>query len=472
MNKNKELAKNTLIITIGRISTQFLSFLLLPLYTALLTTEEYGTVDLVNTYSQLLLPIVILQMDQALLRFMILDRASNGNNRKCISTTSIVFLTQAIVFSFLYFVVTRFWQNQYAIYLYLNVLAMCLSSYSLQAARGFGDNVTYSVSSFISGALTIALNVLFIAGLHMKSEGMLIAAIIGNIVASVYILLKDRVYKYISISEFDKSLLKQMLIYAWPLIPNALIWWVVNASDRSIVLLFLGASANGILAVSHKFPSLIMTLYNIFHLSWTESAALHLHEEDRDEFFSSVFDTVFRLASVVSLLLIAIMPFIFNIFINESFSDAYYQIPIYTIASFFNIIVGLYSVVYISNMKTGEIAKTSLFSGIINIVVNIALIRYIGLYAASISSAIAFGTMAIYRAIDIRKTIKQSINMKLLISVLVFFAIGFFVYYQPSYIGKIIYLIVTIVYSVFINKYSIKKIIGFMKSKILEKHKM
>lgn len=49
MSRIKDLAKNTLIITIGRISTQFITFLLLPLYTALLTTEEYGTVDLITT---------------------------------------------------------------------------------------------------------------------------------------------------------------------------------------------------------------------------------------------------------------------------------------------------------------------------------------------------------------------------------------------------------------------------------------
>ena len=57
MNREKDLTKNTLIITVGRISTQFVSFLLLPLYTALLSTTEYGTVDLVTTLVQLLIPV-------------------------------------------------------------------------------------------------------------------------------------------------------------------------------------------------------------------------------------------------------------------------------------------------------------------------------------------------------------------------------------------------------------------------------
>ena len=64
MIRTKELGKNTLIITIGRISTQFITFLLLPLYTALLSTEEYGSVDLVTTIVQLLVPIVSIMIDQ------------------------------------------------------------------------------------------------------------------------------------------------------------------------------------------------------------------------------------------------------------------------------------------------------------------------------------------------------------------------------------------------------------------------
>lgn len=56
MSRAGELAKNTFIITVGRVATQFISFLLLPMYTVLLTSEEYGTVDLITTIVQLLVP--------------------------------------------------------------------------------------------------------------------------------------------------------------------------------------------------------------------------------------------------------------------------------------------------------------------------------------------------------------------------------------------------------------------------------
>lgn len=58
-NTNKALFKNTGIIAIGQISTKIVNFLLLPLYTALLTTQEYGLVDILSTYSALIVVIEI-----------------------------------------------------------------------------------------------------------------------------------------------------------------------------------------------------------------------------------------------------------------------------------------------------------------------------------------------------------------------------------------------------------------------------
>ena len=71
MSRRKEIVKNTAILTIGKMCTQFVSFLLLPLYTALLSTEEYGIVDLFTTYMALILPLVCWQLDQGIFLFMI-----------------------------------------------------------------------------------------------------------------------------------------------------------------------------------------------------------------------------------------------------------------------------------------------------------------------------------------------------------------------------------------------------------------
>ena len=77
MSREKELAKNTIILAFGKICTQSISFLMLPFYTAVLDTKDYGTFDLLVTYATLLLPLVNWQFDQGLFRFMLEKRGNH-----------------------------------------------------------------------------------------------------------------------------------------------------------------------------------------------------------------------------------------------------------------------------------------------------------------------------------------------------------------------------------------------------------
>ena len=71
MNQKKQLLVNTIIIAIGKLSTQVVSFLLLPLYTSKLSPAEYGTYDFLVTLSTFLLPIITLLMEESMFRFLI-----------------------------------------------------------------------------------------------------------------------------------------------------------------------------------------------------------------------------------------------------------------------------------------------------------------------------------------------------------------------------------------------------------------
>jgi O-antigen/teichoic acid export membrane protein len=68
MSRTRSLAKNTLLIAISKISTQSVLFFMLPLYTASLSTSEYGAVDLIITYGGLFAPLIMLNVQQAVFR--------------------------------------------------------------------------------------------------------------------------------------------------------------------------------------------------------------------------------------------------------------------------------------------------------------------------------------------------------------------------------------------------------------------
>ncbi|WP_195415855.1 lipopolysaccharide biosynthesis protein [Enterocloster citroniae] len=452
MNKNEELAKNTAIITVGKICTQFMSFFLMPLYTSVLTPEEYGIVDLIITYSSLLMPVILFQVDQALFRFLIDVRNNNQEKEKIISTIFVFALMQAVITIIIFAFIQSLITTEYKWFLLFNILASICANMMLQTARGFGDNVSYAFGSFLSAFMQILGNVFLLIIINMGVYGMLYASIFSQLFTAILLFFRERIYAFISIKKVNKGILRKILQYSMPLIPNALCWWVLSASDRTIVLAFLGTSFNGLLSIGHKFSSAYITFYNIFNISWTESAALHINDSDQEIFFSGVITNMFKLFMCTAVGIIASLPFAFPVLINSKFQEAYKIIPIFMLSSMLNVVVGLYSVVYVALKKTKEIAKTSIYSGIINIVMHILLIKFIGLYAAAISTVFAFGLIAVYRYFDIKKYIQIRLEKKWIVLIVFMYIVTCFSYYTNRTLLQITVLLGVFIISFVINK--------------------
>lgn len=466
MSKGKDLAKNTAIVSIGKICTQLITFLLLPVYTAVLSNEEYGVVDLLNTLTSLLLPIVTLQIEQGIFRYLIDCRENNEKQIKLITTIIRFMIIQSIACIVIFLCVSPFIHNEYKYFLMANLLMGIFSSLLLQICRGLGDNATYAIGSFVTGAFTVVLNVIFIVAFRWGAYGMLGATAISNFICAVYIFLKRKIYKYIKPKQFDKTILKEIIKYSVPLIPNMISWWIVSASDRTIISAVIGIAQNGIYSAANKFSGVFTTLYSVFNLTWTESASININSEDRDEFFSKILDFVIRFFGCLCLGTIAVMPFVFNILINEKFAEAYYQIPILILGSVFNILVSFVGSIYVAKKLTKEIAKTSIISAVINIFVNIVLIKSIGLYAASISTVIAYALMFIYRWIDVKKYVKFNVNKILMFALIIMYGVTIFTYYLKNTMISVVVLVIVVVFAIITNLNSVSYLKQIVKDKI------
>lgn len=465
MNKEKQLLKNTAIVTIGKICTQLITFLLLPLYTYVLSTEEYGIVDLLNTLVSLFIPIVTLQIEQGVFRYLIDCREDKEKEKKVITTSILFMVAQTILYLVIFACASQFIHNNYKYFLAVNLVANVFANILLQVSRGMGDNTKYAIGSFLSGAVTVVLNVVFIVVFKWGAYGMLAATLIGNLMCAIYLIITKKIYQKVSIKLFDKALLKEILKYSIPLVPNMISWWVVNASDRMIVTAVLGVATNGIYSAANKFSSVLMTLNSVINMTWTESASLNIETEDRDEFFSKIFNVILRIFGALCIGVVAYMPFVFPILINEKFGDAYYQIPILIIATIFNILVSFLGAIYVAKKLTKEIAKTSIFAGIINIVLDITLINFIGLYAASVSTAVAYFSMFMYRYIDSKKYVNLHISKKFVISLIAISVATIICYYIRNTALNLMMAIFVTIYAVFVNRNSFKFIINMLKKK-------
>lgn len=471
-SREKQLIKNTGILALGKICTQFVSFFLLPLYTAYLSTKEYGVVDLLNNYITLLIPIFFFQMDQAVFRFLIDARKKEKEKTEIISTAISTVTIQTIMFVAVYLIFAIFLKNDYKIFLLTNVVVAMYASLFLQICRGLGDNMCYSLGSLMAGICTVVLNVIFIAVFKIGAYGMLTATLISNIICIVFIFIKKKIYLLFSIKHCHKKIRKELWKYSVPLIPNQLSWWIVNVSDRTIVAYVLGVGVNGIYSAANKFSGICITFFNIFNMTWSESASMHIKDNDSSVFFTNILNTTLKFFVALCLIIIAFMPFVFKLLITgKGFANAYYQIPILLIATIFNILVSLLGSVYVALKETKKIAKTSIAAAIINITTNLLMIKFIGLYAASISTVLAYLSMSIYRFIDVQKYVKIKLDKKFIAVAVVVASVIIAIYYTINTYLCILSALISLVFAFIFNIDTLRNGVHIVKYKIKKQEK-
>ena len=454
MSRQKDLAKNTAILTVGKVCTQCISFFLLPLYTAILSAEDYGTFDLFVTYATLLLPLINWQLDQGLFRFMLDYRGNKDEQKKLFSTLLLSSTAQNIIYVILFICIEPFLKIENAYFLLLYVVLQVYNALFLQFVRGLGYSIKYTIASFISASATTVLNVIALVFLRMGLQGLFVSTLTAQLLTLIYLVVSSRSWEYFSLKNARIGTFKKVGTYSIPLIPNNLAWWVVNASDRTIISHVLGTAANGIYSVANKFPNVFINFYNILNLSWTETVSLHYNDEDRDEFLTDTMTSLVKLFVAACLGIVACMPFVFPIMVNAKYNAAYNQILILMYAMLFRVLVGLYSCVYVAQKNAKKIAYTSISAAIINITVDLILINKIQVFAASLS------TLVVNKTVHMR--IKKPIAVgSVLLSVML---IG--TYYCNNKVVQFVALCITAIYAVVTNMDLLKSGVNLVKSRL------
>ncbi len=458
MSKASSLAKNTAILAVGKLSSQLIGFVLLPLYTYYLSPSEYGFVDLVMVYIALLMPALTLQLEMASFRYLVDARKSESERTRVVS--NILYMAIPLVLPWLvlfvaYGMITGF---EYTwLILFAGVVMLC-SNLAQQMTRGLGDNKKFAVASMLIGLTTLLGALVFIVYMGLRIDGMLLSVAVANVVAAVYLTVGMKLHKYVKLGMVDRKLQREMLGYSVPLVPNGIAWWVINASDRTIISIMISTAANGIYAVSTKYAAILGSLFGIFNMSWTEAASMHINAPDRDKFFSQVANASMRLFGALGLGLIATMPFLFPLMVNEEFKEAYLYIPIMIIGVFFNAVVGIYSAIYVAKKLTRQVMNTSLAAALLNIVLTVSLIPQFGLYAAASATALAFLAMAIFRHYDVRKYVQIRYEKNVFIILALLYAIVMYLYYMDVMWASTTGIIIASTAAYWINRRELRRI--------------
>ena len=470
MSHKSQLVKNTVIIAIGKLSTQVLSYILLPLYTAKMAVGEYGTYDFVCTISLFLCPIITLLMEESMFRFLI-DAKNKGDMKKIISQTIIYTAIGILIFIPLAIIVlntaTTYSASFIAIFITF-VISNILISLSNALARGLSRIKLYSFSNFILGIGTLILTIIVLI-VKPSAGGLLMANAVANIATALIIFAILHLGRYIG--KLNKPLMKQMVNYSFPLVPNSISWSIINMSDRIILTKMVNSEANGIYAMANKFPNIINVLYGYFYTAWKESAAKIVKEDNKQEYYNTIYHDTKRFIFAVTICLIAVMPFAFPIFINKNYDAAYIYIPIIMIATYFSNLSSFYGGIFSAYKDTKIMGTTTFIAAMINLVIDLIFVNKFEIYAACFSTLIADLIVYFYR----KQKLKKYMALKELkwagpAIITTFICLCYYLRYIPGvsnvtyWIFNVISLLVAISYSIAINYGNIQIILNKVKT--------
>lgn len=406
-----KLIKNIVSMFTGSFASKLLTFFLVPLYTSVLSTTEYGISDLIFTTVTLLMPVFTLTIYEPMLRFA-LDNGSDKN--KIFQSGMVVALSGFIILLFLsplLFLVESIRPLYFLciLYYFSTILYQCLSYY----IRGIGKVNIFTIGGVSHTIFLIGLNILFLLVLKFGIVGYLLAYSISSLLSCVVIFFWGKLWIYCHPwRKPDWHYIKGMIRYSVPLIPNAVSWWVSNSSDRYMLTLINGVSVSGIYAVSYKIPSIIHTLSYIVNAAWQLSSVEEFGSESSKRKYEDINDKLFSTLAIGTSVIILFTRVFAQLLYKNEFYSAWKYVPVLAITVIFSSMCGFFETVFKAAKNTKQLFFTTLIGAISNIILNIPLILFWGAYGAAIATLISYIIVYIMRVTQSKRIFDFDIHLK------------------------------------------------------------
>ena len=465
-NRNFELMKSTIILSIGQVVPKLLAIFVLPILTAFLTKRDYGLYELTLSVASFCIPLLSVQIQQGVFRFLL----DSKNKKERIIASSFWFIVLSFIFFSIPLVIAwSMYTNDVllGILFFISYFSEVLLSWSSQTVRGFGDNMSYSDAYIIYSIIYIVLLFMFI--LLTKSltvQEVAIAMVIAYFLSFVFLVIRKKLFLYIAIKNCQKSILIMLLKYSAPMVISSVALWIVNLSDRFFVSGFLGIEMAAVYSVANRIPNLFNSVYNIFNLAWTENTSRLSEEEKREGYYTQFFKEFYQVMVGMILVLMTLTPIMFTVLINRKYAEAYSLMSWLYVGVFFSSLVSFFGSIYIGEKRTMDVGVSSAIGALINVVINLLFMKSFGVVIAAFSTIVSFLVICIYRAIDIKKYVRISYDLGSII-IGSFFVCGIAVVNNTkSVVSFIISLIIAIGYNIVFNKSIVMRIESIIKNKI------
>jgi len=416
-SRSKKMARDFLVYSVGIIGSKLMTFLLLPVYTHFISDPaEYGYFDLCLTACFMLMPLVTLQMRDGAFRFLLETEDADKRSRivtyinKTLFISTLVTLLAAAAMWILY-------PKPYLGYVVALLIVMSFYDVYAQTVRGLGNNRSFVMVSLICSFAIALFSVAFLL-MGMGILGLFIANILARVIAVVAVDVREKVvarYFKPSLKDLNQTG-KEILRFSLPLLPAGICWWFIGFSNRYFITENLSLHDSGIYGLASRLATVVQAIATIFLQTWQENAIQQYNSNDRNRFFSKVFNGYIVAFTLVIILYAFGAKLVFPILFNANYSESMVYLYPLCIATMFFALAGYFEIIYQCEKKTRRLLLPLIIAPFINVALNYMLIGPMGIYGVVISYAVTYIFIIACRWIDTTQWVKVRINLASLLA--------------------------------------------------------
>ena len=405
--RSSQPAKASFWFTACNVVNKGLALLATPILTRIMTTEQYGSFSVFQSWVSIFTIFCSLNLFQsAYSRGLVAYKGSEGaycSSLLGLSTT----LTLAV--SLLVFMSLDFWTSVMAMSPLLVALMFIeiifTTSYEFWAATQ-RFNYRYRALVTVSIAmnfLSLFVGVLAVLFSEYKVEARVIVDVLSKALpgAVLMIIIFARGKRF-----FTWEFWKYALLFNIPLLPHFLSSYILNQSDRLMIASLSGKEMAALYSVAYSIAMVMTIVVNAINSSYVPYTYKEMSEH-RIEGISHTSLPILILVFALCVLVMAFAPEVLTVFAGPEYSEAVYIIPPLSASVFYIFLYSLYSNIEYYYKETATISLASVLCAALNIVLNLAAIPLFGYEAAAWTTLISYIALSIFHGYFCHKICKR-----------------------------------------------------------------
>jgi O-antigen/teichoic acid export membrane protein len=421
--KNVSLSKTVTWYGIGNIFIRTLSFAILPLYSNLITTAEFGNYALLMSIYSIVAVIFQFGTQSVLNKFYIEE--SDEEKRKIIFSSilnSLVILGLALTFILLFTSTTIsvliFGTSSFSSLLLLVYSAIFFDSLgvyvlSLLKTKEMAKKTVYF--SLIGAVSNFIFNIIFVYLLKLSVAGILLAQL-ASCVLLLFTLFGTIKKEYVF--KINHKVFNAVLLFSLPLVASNLFGAGVNFGDRFILNYYLGREEVGLYSFAYRIAMIMNVFVLSFSTAWTPRSIIQYYKNDYKDYYGKILTKLVAISCILLLSVSVLAQYLFKIHIsnislfNPIYSSGIIILPFVLMGYAFSAISAFYSVYPFISNKSFHFLIADFIALVSNISINLILIPKFGIIGAAIATTIAFLLGAAYLFIISRNKIQINYQVK------------------------------------------------------------